>query len=382
MATFGIYTFVNGYMVTGLGLSNEEWTASTLWFLTGMLAGQLLSTEVAHWLGRRYTVTGALLVAAAGYGALSLIGGDVRLIRIVLSAMGFVPAMLMVVWISMAAQFGGRQPGRAIAICLLLIGVVSAAVLAGGAKLLAENLSYEQLFAWTSGVSVLCAGVFCVVSRHLVGSGSAPARSVFRLARGDVRAIFTGRFMVLIAAGFCLEPFLWLTCNQLFPNLGRDVYRMGEETIGEIVALGRLPGLVVLLVLGHFIDRLRPYLCYGAGMVLVGMTVMTMGHMTSTTSVATNYVLYYLAYMVIWSANMAALNAAVDPEFRDSGFAIGTACMTLAVVTTGTVHNRMISAGVSLPNLFTICGAAGATGGLALVIYSFARRRIGRDKRR
>ena len=139
---------------------------------------------------------------------------------------------------------------------------------------------------------------------------------------------------------------------------------------------------VVLLVLGHFIDRLRPYLCYGAGMVLVGMTVMTMGHMTSTTSVATNYVLYYLAYMVIWSANMAALNAAVDPEFRDSGFAIGTACMTLAVVITGTVHNLMIAAGISLPNLFTICGAAGATGGLALVIYSFARRRIGRDKRR
>lgn len=89
MAWFGVYTFVNAYLVTTLGRSDVEWTRSTIWLLSGMFVGQLLSTEVASRIGRRRTVTLALLLASGCFIMLAVLR-SILLINMVLGLMGLV----------------------------------------------------------------------------------------------------------------------------------------------------------------------------------------------------------------------------------------------------------------------------------------------------
>ena len=87
---FGLYTFVNGYLVKGLGYSNEQWTEATLWFTGGMIVWQLLCTGIAARIGRRWTVTLSLLAGALFYLGLA-ITGDGWAIRALMTLAGTSP---------------------------------------------------------------------------------------------------------------------------------------------------------------------------------------------------------------------------------------------------------------------------------------------------
>ncbi len=371
MAWFGVYTFVNAYLVTTLERSNAEWTRSTIWFLAGMFVGQLLSTELASRIGRRRTVTLALLLASCCFVMLAVFP-SILLINMVLGLMGLVPALLVVVWVSLVAESGRDRPGRALATNMLVQAAVSVCVLAGAGKL-ATILNYPQLFALTGGVGFVCAAAFRVLSRRLEGKKPVKVTSLLRLKRADIRAMWSMPLVAVVLAGFMLEPFLWLTTNQLFPNLARGPFALGEDTIAMIVALGRAPSLVCLFAMRHVVDRTNPYRAYGVGMILVGLSVAVMGRTGGPRWLVANYLAFYLAHGIIWGSNRAALNRSVRPEIRDSAFAVANIITTSAVLVAGLTHNRMLEGGMSLAGVFTTCGVIGCAGGCVLVAFSFHR---------
>lgn len=375
LSWFGLYTFVNGYLTKALGFSNADWTASTLWFLAGMLVGQFLCTEVASVLGRRHTVILGMLVSAGAYGALAM---TERLfaVRITMVFMAFMPAVTVVVWLSLVAEIGRHRPGRSLSIFVFVATLAGAGTMAAGGWLKSRT-TYPGLFAWASGTCVACAVGFALVARLLPGKEGMKARSVFRLARSDVKHLLTGPFLVASLVGLFLEPLLALTMNQLFPNLARDRHGMDESAIIHIVALGRLPALACVLILGRYVDRLRAGMCYGVGMVLVAAGVVAMALTTSQEAMVASYLFYYLAYGVIWSSNLATVNRSVRADLREAAFAVSTAGATVGVLLVGALHNRLLAAGMTLPNLFVLCGAAAAAAGAILILYFGLRRPAG-----
>lgn len=203
-------------------------------------------------------------------------------------------------------------------------------------------------------------------------SGQPPAVvSFFRLKKNQLQKIFVPAFAIVILAGFCTEALLSLTVNQLFPNLARDIGDLNNATIGTIVAIGRLPALICLFGMSLIIDRVEPYLCYGLGLTGAGLLVIGLGNSAEGIALTTLYLLFYLVYGVIWGANMASLNASVEPRLRDAAFAIASTATVISVVLTGVVHRLLLGANVSLAALFTGCGSVGAGSGVVLVLFSW-----------
>ncbi|MCL5994809.1 MAG: hypothetical protein M1546_01995, partial [Chloroflexi bacterium] len=60
-------------------------------------------------------------------------------------------------------------------------------------------------------------------------------------------------------------------------------------------------------------------------------------------------------------------------NLRDSAFALTSIAMTVALFGVGFVHNRLLGAGMTLPQVFTISGVVPIVAGALLVVYSFVR---------
>ncbi len=365
---FCLFTFASGYLTHELGCTNAGWTATTLWFLGGSLVSVFLCVELSRSIGRRRTVGAALVFGALGYGIL-YISADLRVIRLAFALMGFVPAVCMIVWISMVADFGGSRPGRAIALYHLVNTLVATLSLAVTGELV-ERFSYMQLFGLTSISCGIGALVFWMSSGRMRIENGKTIVSPFRLPKGAWQVLLSWPVAMLILAGLCVEPFLHLCVNQLFPVLGREVYTMSEQEIGRVVAWARLPSLLSLFVVAHFVDRMNAQRLFGAGMMFVGATVVAMGYCGNRGLLWGDYAGYYLGYGVIWAANLAALNRVVPPAYREIAFALGYLGVTLSVFGVGAVHTALLSAGWSLPALFVLCGGIGAAGGLVLIVSS------------
>jgi MFS family permease len=376
---FGLYTFVNGYLIKGLGYSNEQWTETTLWFIGSMIVWQLLCTEIAARIGRRNTVTISLVAGALFYlGVAATDNGWV--IRALMALAGFTQAVGLVTWQPLIANFGRERPGRALVINQLVNAGISALTLIAGGQLIA-NASYRDAFVALGIACAVCAIWFHLVSRNFE-TGQAEVVSLARVLRTDWRRLATTSFLVLTFAGLCLEPFNYLTVNQLFPNLARDAHGLLDQDISTIVALGRLPALLSLFALATIIDRMDALRAYGAGIALVGVCVIGFGLATGLMPLVAVFLVYFLIQGTVWGSNAAAVNASVGPELRDSAFALTSILLSMALFGVGFVHNRLLGAGLTLPQVFSVSGTLPVAGGLILVVYSHFRKRAARKAAR
>ena len=370
MSWFGVFTFVNGYIVKTLGHTDEQWTRATLWFTGGVIFWQLICTEISARIGRRKTVTLALATAAIGYALLAVVR-DMRLICPILAMMGFPTAANAVAWMPLIAEAGRDRPGRAVATSQMTINIVAAGSLIAGGYLSA-GMNHQRAFLVISVACALCAIVFHRLTRPLEGVHSSVLK-LSQVSRRDLLGLLRSPFPYLMLFGLCMEPFNFHTNNQLFPNLARIKHGLTERQISLIVALGRLPALITLIPLAYHIDRLRGLRWYGAGLLCAGIAVVWMGMAQGVAALVVGFASLYVSYGLIWGSNVATINGCIEPRLRDSAFAIMNVLLMASVFGVGGVHNRMLNAGWTFPSVFMFCGAIGSSAGVMLIAYSFSR---------
>jgi hypothetical protein len=150
-----------------------------------------------------------------------------------------------------------------------------------------------------------------------------------------------------------------------------------DKDISTIVALGRLPALLSLFVLAAAIDRMNAPRTYGMGNMLVGVCVIVMGLIPDggVEPVIATFMIYFLIQGSVWGSGPAAVNTSVEPELRDSAFALTSILLSIALFGVGFVHNRLLSARLSVAQVFSVSGLIPIAGGSILVVYSFLRQR-------
>ena len=123
------------------------------------------------------------------------------------------------------------------------------------------------------------------------------------------------------------------------------------------------------------IDRLPALRAYGLGIAVVGVVVIALGQASDLNRFIALYFVYFLLQGFVWGSNSAAVNASVAPELRDSAFAITSTIMSAALFGVGFVHNRLLGAGFTLPQLFSTVGYVPIVAGLILVTWTFIHAR-------
>jgi len=368
---FGIYTFVDNYIVRGLGHSNEEWTASALWLTGGMIVWPFICTEIAARIGRRATVTVAIGITGGFYLCMAFVK-SLLLINLLLALVAFPVSVSTAVWLPLVAEVGRDLPGRSLTLAQFVSAGMGAVMLVAGGVLI-RFFDYFKAFLFFGLLSMLCAVIFHFVSRKLSEEHSSDVVSFRHFSRQDLRFLLTGSLLLILFLGTGTEPFNYLTVNQLFANLAGDQHHLGIEAIGLIVGLGRLPALITLLLVAQFVDRVNAQAGYGLGIAAVGVFVVTMGHAVHTGGFIASYACYFLFQGIVWGTSIPAINAAVHPRVRDSAFAVLGVISTVMLFLMGSIHNRMLHAGISLPHVFVICGCGAIVGGLLMGIISLLK---------
>jgi MFS family permease len=368
LAGFGVFTFVNNYIVNTLGYSNAQWTAASLWLVGSMALWPFLITEITPRLGRRRTVALALACAALFFAAMAFTT-SFPVICGLLIIIGLVLPVNVVAWFPMVAEVGGALPGRAIAIHQFIGALVSVVTLWAG-KTLLQGMSYQHAFLLFAGVCMLCAIIFARQARPF--DAIAPRRVVGlrQIRREDVRRLLFGPFLVIVLLGLSMEPFNFHTLNQLFPNLARDAHQLSNGAIADVVALGRLPALLSLPIMAWIIDRMRPVQVYGICVLCDAACIIALGLAVGVTPLIFAYLGFYLFHGFVWGSNSASVTAVVPAHLRDAAFALLSVSQLVAVFLVGVFHNRLLTAGMSLPQLFVTCGVIGACAGVGLLLYS------------
>lgn len=399
---FGMYSFVNSYVSRDLRVSTQDWTTATLWLTASMIFCQLWAADLAGWIGRVPALLVAMIATAVSFAGIA-IARDFRIVGPMLALMGFAQAVANVIWFPLVAQLGGDKPGRALAINQLLTVVVSFAILVAGSTL-AARLTYLTLFWIITGVSLGCAGVFALVTRRpSPGTTPQPGEwtmprdepivSLRHLKRSDIAALMGGPFLFILLIGVALEPFNYHTLNQLFQNLLRSTITGSatggaiattqasigaaknesagvEQFITNLVAIGRMPAIIMLFVLGRRIDRLNPVRWYGMGLTFAAITLVTMGVITSKGSLMVLYPLFYVFHGAVWAGNSASVNAVVEPRLREVAFILMSTFANVALLIVGLIHNSLAEQGVSLRTIFVLCGSVALFSGVMLTLYA------------
>ncbi len=368
---FGIFTFVNGYIVKGLGHSNETWTAVSLWFTGSMVFWPVICTELSAKIGRRMTMTGSMFVASFFYFAIATTQ-NLIVIRILLVLVGLVVTVGNVSWLSMVAQISRKFPAKALAV-YQLVGVIGGVLTLISGGYLISHLEYKTAFILFGAICGICGIIFYVLSAPLEDKGKVEILSFRKFSRRDFKDMVTGPFLAVMLLGIGLGPFNYHTINQLFPNLARDILHLGDKGIGTIVALGRVPAMLMLLILARMVDRVNIFRIYGLAVAITGIWLAMLGQMKGLEAAIVCYLGFYVCHGGTWSTESAAVNMVSQPRLRDAVFAVMSILATAAVFITGLVHNRMLAAGFSLPRIFLVCGLIGTTGGTLLFLYSFSR---------
>jgi len=188
----------------------------------------------------------------------------------------------------------------------------------------------------------------------------------------DVRELVYSAFPVVLLLGICAAPFAFHTSNQLFPNLARDIHHLREDSIARLVAMGRLPAMLTLVLMSPIIDRLNLVRFYGVFLFTDGLLIAAIALSHSTLVAGGAYLVFYLSHGLVWAFALPAINVCVRPRLRDSAFALTAMFEIVGVFLAGVLHNRLIEAGFSLPYVFVVCGVVVGASGLLLLGYSFS----------
>lgn len=373
LSWFGIFTFVNNFLVSGLGYSNEAWTAIALWYTGSMMLWPFITNEISAWLGRRWTVCGGIALGAVLFLGFA-VARETWVFCLLLALMSLVTNTISAVWLPMVATAGGEKPGRALVLFNWVNNLIGASALIGG-SLLIEHLGYDTTFALCAAVLALGAVGFVFASDGMGGTTPAKVVSLRKLTPADLRALVAGPFLLVMLCGMCMEAFNYHTVNQLWPNLARDVHALSDRSITTAVAVCRLPALVSLAVLGLFVDRVPIIRMYGFSVLAVSAGVFCMSLAPDRGTLVGCLTGYFVTQGLVWGSNSPALNSTVSPRLRDTAFTVNMALATGAVFLVGIVHNRLLHAGFALPRIFAVCSLTTALGGAAvLIFYSFLKR--------
>jgi Major Facilitator Superfamily len=380
LSWFGVFTFVNAYLVDGLGWSNAAWTKATLWITGGMLFWYPLCTELSARIGRLRTVTMGLAAAAVSYALLSFAAAPWA-IHALLFCMGWSTSAHLVSWMPFAAEVGRERPGLALGLSALVINAAAMALLVFGGRLIATG-DYRLTFRLLSGACAVSTVAFFVLGGHLErivhaescpGDTDAPRNNgagIFSLTWRDIRELLTGPVAPVILLGICAAPFAFQASNMLFPNLSRDVHGLGEGAIADLVAYGRGACLVTLLVIPLIIDRLNVIRCYGVGLALDGFGIALIALAPTPMAAGGAYLLFYLFHGTVWAAALPAVSTCVRPRLRDSAFALALMAEIAAIFSQGLLASVLLGRDFALSTVFLVCGTVTAVGGTALVLYS------------
>lgn len=379
---YGAFTFANAYMIRGLGASNAQWTRATLAMSGGMLVWYLLTVEMSALLGRRRTAALGATIASLAYISLPL-AGEVWLVSVLLALMGFGTAGYLVAWLPYVTHVGGDRPGRALTVASITFNLVSGmTIFALGPAL--QEARFRFAFFSTGGICIACLAAFHFAARHLETLADTtniedeqPVRpdgplSLLKLQWHDVRELVYSAFPVVLLLGICAAPFAFHTSNQLFPNLARDIHHLREDSIARLVAMGRLPAMLTLVLMSPIIDRLNLVRFYGVFLFTDGLLIAAIALSHSTLVVGGAYLVFYLSHGLVWAFALPAINVCVRPRLRDSAFALTAMFEIVGVFLAGILHNRLIEAGFSLPYVFVVCGVVVGASGLLLLGYSFS----------
>lgn len=387
LSWFGVFTFVNAYLVRGLGWTNEQWTQAVLCLTIGMAFWYPVCTELASHIGRRYTVIVCMGSPTLAYGIM-LLSQEPWVIYAMMTLMGAATASYLMAWTPLLADAGGDRPGRAMALAAFMLNGISSLCLIVGGRIMATE-DYGFALACIAGASLAALVAFIPLSAGLEsrpdGQGHAPAKDLntgfsFRhLTRADIALMLRGPLPLVILFGICSAPFAFQSSNALFPNLSRDVHGMSEDTIATLVGIGRLPTLLSLFVISHLIDHWHPFRCYGAGLLLDGIVILCIAAAAGPGVLAAGYLFFYLAHGIVWGAALPSVSAAVKPKLRDSAFALALVMEIAAIITAGFLHNRLLAWGSTLPQVFAVCGVITLVCGMALLVYSWTSHGQRRD---
>lgn len=371
MSWFGVFTFVNAYVIKGLHFSNKDWATVTLWFAGGMVFWQILCTEISSRLGRRSTIFLAMLTSALFF----IFAGHVEnltFLGILLFFLGFTPAVFSAVWLPMVAETGGYRPGRALGTAQWILNGMTVLTLMTGGRFV-SNGNFRGVFMICGAVCCFCGLFFYMLTSFLREAERGHIVSLLRIRKEDVVGLVRGPLLWVLLLGSCVEPFNYHTANQLFPNLARDIHGVSEQMISFIVALGRLPALLSLFIIANFVDRSSPSRCYGIGIIWAASGIVFMGLAANILQVIAGYVMFYLGHGIVWGTNTVSVNACVETRFRDSSFAIMSIFMTVSAFAVGAFHRWMLGNGLPLSSVFVICGIVAAVGGISLIIKSLRK---------
>ena len=380
LSWFGVYTFVNAYLIRGLGWTNEDWTVATLFLTCGMFLWYPLCTEISSRLGRRHTVTLSLIGPTVSYTVLVLFPHPWA-IHASMALMGSTLAAYLVAWVPFSAEVVRNRPKQAMAMVAWTLNLVSAITLViGGRIIVTEN--YRAMFLGIGAVNVVCLAAFHLLARHVermiqadsttVDTPLSPSNglSLRQLSLKDLSEMARSAMPMVILFGICAAPFSFQSTNALFPNLVRDIHRMDENTIATLVGLGRIPTLITLLGLSYFLDRWNTTRWYGIGLLLDGAAIVAIAFAPGPWSAGGGYLVFYFFHGVVWAAALPAISDCVRPQLRDSAFAITLIAELAAIVFVNLAHNRLLAAGVALPNVFTLCGLVTAAASVVLIAHS------------
>ena len=235
-----------------------------------------------------------------------------------------------------------------------------------------------------AGFCIACLAAFHFAARHLETLADTtniedeqPVRpdgplSLLKLQWHDVRELVYSAFPVVLLLGICAAPFAFHTSNQLFPNLARDIHHLREDSIARLVAMGRLPAMLTLVLMSPIIDRLNLVRFYGVFLFTDGLLIAAIALSHSTLVAGGAYLVFYLSHGLVWAFALPAINVCVRPRLRDSAFALTAMFEIVGVFLAGILHNRLIEAGFSLPYVFVVCGVVVGASGLLLLGYSFS----------
>jgi predicted MFS family arabinose efflux permease len=368
MGWFGVFTFVNGYLVKELSCSNHDWTLATLWFTCGIALWQFVSAELSAKIGRRATISFGMIVTAIGYALLPF-ATEFKAVAGILFFLGFAIAANGATFFPLVVKIGRSRPGHALAVMNIVSAFVGMFSLIFGG-LLISSLTFQKAFFIFALLFLVCAILFFRLSSFFSDTDRERPLGILRLKKKDFRGLFTLRFLTLILLGYALEPFNYHSINQLFPNIARDLFGMGEGTIGILVGLGRIPAIAVLLFLSRKVDRMNIRLVYGTVLVAAGFCVSFLGLAPYRWLLLFWYYGFYLFHGAVWATNSVSVNASVDPRLTDAAFVVMSTVGMGAVIFTGAVHATMLNAGMTLPRLFFSCGLIAAAGGALLILVS------------
>lgn len=380
LSWFGVFTFVNAYLVQGRGWSNQDWTLAMLFMTGGMFVWYPVCTEITSLIGRRGTVLLCMALPALAFMILA-VSATPWVVYGCMALMGSATAAYLVAWMPLLAGAAGDRPGRAMGLAAFLLNLVTTvALLAGGQVVAAGNYRFAlcvlscACLASVAAAYPLARRLETWVAENRALAGGDPVEraglSFRHLGKAELTEMLRSPLPYVILFGICAAPFSFQSLNALFPNLSRDIHGLSEPHIAGLVGIGRIPTLVSLFIISHFIDRLDTMRCYGIGLLLDATAVFALAWAPDVRVLAGCYMGFYFVHGTVWAAALPSVNAVVRPQLRDAAFALALMVEVGAIVLTGAVHNRLIAAGFSLPVVFTVCGTVTLVLAAALIVYS------------